>query len=113
MKASLSYLSNLPKYDVEKPYELWLDEVPAQIPWTNCMFKDESEIEFNDARAQDVQLDYDSFGFKYLSHPLTPRLKSWQFWEDRSSRFEYLRDCIDLVRKEFRADKVICYDWRV
>ncbi|KAM0801936.1 hypothetical protein BDR22DRAFT_845712 [Usnea florida] len=114
MKATLRYLSNLSRYESEKPYELWLPAeqlAVAGVSFTNCEFEERSDITIQDVRSSNALFAFDTTGFKFVSDPLTFDCPDLLFKQDTSLK-EYLEHTIALVKQEFEAEKVICFDWR-
>lgn len=116
MKATLSFVSNLPIFQHEKPYELWIppDAIPEGMPWTNCKFAEHPDIEIKDVRSSNIDFGYETTGFKYLSSPLNQSFVgdfNWRLDDDLVQ--EYIKDTVELVQREFSAHKVLCFDWRV
>ena len=115
MKATLSYLVDLPTYEHEKPYELWLppDSLPEKdFPPTNCEFEEHPGIEILDIRTSKIACTFKTTGFKYLFDRLgleDPHV----LVKKEDVRRDYLEHTIDLIKQEFEAEKVICFDWRV
>lgn len=117
MLATLRYLSDLPRYESEKPYELWLsaeDLAEANVPSTNCEFEERPGINIRDVRTSTAKFAFDTTGFKFVLDPLTLDHHSPEsLWKQDASLKEYLEHIIALVKREFGAEKVICFDWRV
>jgi hypothetical protein len=117
MKATLSFIADLPLYEVEKPYELWLppEQLPEDIPITNCQWIRQPDIEITDLRKDGIVFALDTTGFKYLQDPLDFELKGEDLLSATESEnlVRYLNNTINLVKKEFGAEKAICFDWRV
>lgn len=116
MKASLSFISDMSCPQDEKLYELWLpaEDIPLDFPWTNCQFSNSPSIEIKDVRSGGNDLDYDSAGFKFLSSPLPRYFSDSSDWRlDDSMVQKYIEDSVELIKKEFNAQKVLCFDWRV
>jgi hypothetical protein len=115
MKATLSFISDLPIFQYEKPYELWLplEKIPDSLSWTNTQFSEQPGIEIKDVRSNDTDFGYETTGFKYLFSPLNQLFKgpSWPY--NDSMVQEYLSETVVLVQEEFSAQKVLCFDWRV
>ncbi|KAF1954824.1 hypothetical protein CC80DRAFT_550002 [Byssothecium circinans] len=116
MKAALSFIADLPLYEEEKPYELWLppEQLPKDIPVTNCQWIRQPDIEIEDLRKSNAAVALDTTGFKYLNDPLDFELQGEDLMSDTESEnlVRYLNGTVDRVKKEFKADKAICFDWR-
>ncbi len=117
MKATLSYLLDHPKYDQEKPYELWLPEeelAGADLPSTNCEFEERSDITIQDVRTSNLSFAFDTTGFKFVSDPLDEDYHCAGLLFKKDSTLErYLKQTVGLIKREFGTEKVICFDWRV
>ena len=116
MLATLKFLSDLPLYDLEKPYELCgFPEVP-QSNRTNFQFTNHNNTKLEDVRGQEKQYSIDRHGFAFVSHASSLDLKS-QYFEHQTRNEavvnKYLQECIELVKREMRANRVVCIDWRV
>jgi hypothetical protein len=117
MKLSLTFLEDLELYREEKPYELWLpqwQELPENVPSTNCKFIEQSGIPLTNVRSLDCNLGLKDAGFQFLKDAAESDLQSEHIMQGSSPVFEkYLHHTIKLVQEETGADKVICFDWRV
>jgi hypothetical protein len=113
MEVTMSFLSELPIYKTEKPFDIYR-EVPAGVPTSNCEFEEHNNIKAQNAREVQSSLGLDITGFKLLKAPSKVDISSIDF-QDRasSSIMEYLRETISLVKDELGADRVLCFDWRV
>ncbi|RDW67054.1 hypothetical protein BP5796_09803 [Coleophoma crateriformis] len=113
MEVSLSFLSELPLYATEKPYDIYR-EVPAGVPTSNCEFEEHHNIKVYDVRKIQSSFDLDSSGFKLLRAPSKIDVNSIDF-KDRTSdsTMVYLRDTVNLVKEELGANRVLCFDWRL
>lgn len=109
--ASLTFLSTSPKYDLEKPYEIWIDSHEE----TNCVFQEYHDIRIKDIRDITDQFTLDSSGFEYIEHKSIALPPSGAELEDggRHSILPYLNETLELVRDYTGASKAICFDWRV
>jgi hypothetical protein len=112
MEVTMSFLSELLIYKTEKPFDIYR-EVPAGAPTSNCEFE-EHNIKVQDAREVQNSLSLNSTGFKFLRAPSKVDISSIDF-QDRASNSitAYLRETMSLVKDEMRADRVLCFDWRV
>lgn len=116
MLATLKFLSDLPLYDLEKPYELCgFPEVP-QSNRTNFQFTNHNNIKLEDVRGQEKTCSIGRHGFAFVSHASSLDLKS-QYFEhqtrDEAIVNKYLQECIELVKREMRVNRVVCIDWRL
>ena len=68
IKVSLIYLSDLPQYETEKLYELWLPTEPG-VAKTNREFTIYHDVPIIDARTSEVDFDFHTTGFKYIHRP--------------------------------------------
>jgi hypothetical protein len=110
---SLAYIVDKPLYKSEKLYEIWT-QVPEGAQTTNCEFESRSVL-IVDARQSTENFDYDTTGFKWLQSPTASLPTAEDFAPGvKSATIEsYLKETIDLVKSEFAADQVICFDYRV
>ena len=116
MLATLKFLSDLPLYNLEKPYKLCrFPEVP-QSNRTNFQFTNHNNIKLEDVRGQEKTCSIDRHGFTFVSHVSSLDLKS-QYFEhqtrDEAIVNKYLQECIELVKREMGVNRVVCIDWRV
>lgn len=106
-KAAITYLDDLDLYREEKPYhvsgELNDNDEPLR---SNLHWKVYQGISFYDIRGHEKKLSLDENGFCFLDlHTKLPGS-----WENEVEVQRHLLNVIDLVRKELKADHVICYD---
>ncbi|OJD37209.1 cytochrome p450 [Diplodia corticola] len=111
--ASLSFITPSPLYDVEKPYAIQTplgDDVPREA-LSNLRYTQHDDIPLTDARSLPEQsLSYEEQGFKFIRHPM---FSAKRFSADPAAVESYCQQTVDLISDEFRADKTICYDFRV
>ncbi|KAF2872777.1 hypothetical protein BDV95DRAFT_606351 [Massariosphaeria phaeospora] len=104
MKASLSFLADLPLYTEEKPYELWLppDQLPEDIPVTNCHWVKHTDIQITDLRHSVLNAGLDTTGFKFLSDPLDFDLRGEHLLSTNPTETlaRYLNSTADVVGEE-------------
>jgi len=115
-KVTLSFISDLPIFQHEKPYELWLppSEIPDSVPWTNCQFSEHSNIEIEDVRGSNTDFGYETTGFKFISNQLSECFARGSSWRSDDGLVQrYLEETVELLKGEFGAEKVLCFDWRV
>ncbi|KAK0646750.1 hypothetical protein B0T16DRAFT_414201 [Cercophora newfieldiana] len=110
MDVSFKFFSPSPRYDTEKPYELFLDENPPDFPATNCEFVFEN-VKIADIRTLPSRTTLDGEGFQVLSHKSSVLCNAADI-QDPAKVEAYLNQTIELVKMECDASKVICYDWR-
>jgi hypothetical protein len=115
VRATLTYLSDLPLYKCQKVYEIWASEAPSEIPKTNSEFTDHENVEIFDVRTNSVITGLDTTGFVFLNHlsSALPTASDMLATETAPAVSAYLEEVIQLVRDFVSADNVICFDWRV
>lgn len=114
MTATLKYLADLPLYRVEKPYSLY--GFPEDVtPKSNCEFEIRSDITVQNARGREKDFTLEGCGFEFHTTPSKCRLtaKVFENQSERNTVWQYLNETIDHVRSQLKADKVLCFDWRV
>jgi len=67
------------------------------------------DIPIQDLRGQEDKLNLQTHGFEYLK--TSPKSSIHPFEDDHVS--SYLEEVTELVKRELKADAVICYDYRV
>ena len=115
MLIDLSFLSDIPLYDKEKPYTLF---VPAQegIEQSNCKFYVQNGISAEDVRGHEHEYTLDECGFTFLKHESRLAISSYAFQSNRQDDSfvkEYLQEARQLVKTHVQAERVLCFDWRV
>jgi hypothetical protein len=120
-QTSLNYLSSTNLYDKEKPYEIWLDEVPAGLRPTNVAFQLYPDVAVHDARA--VGLDsfsIEEHGFEFRRHPFPKDRCPISTAEDaiptneqRDAILSYIDVMNKFLRESLGGEKAVCFDWRV
>lgn len=110
---SMKYLSRLPLYQEEKPFELWIPSNPG-VPQTNCKFQAENDIAIADARFCEEKLDLETSGFQFIRHSSSciPTAKDLA-GRSQETVTPYLRETVSLVQSHLDAEKSFCFDWRV
>ena len=115
MLMCLSFLSDIPLYDIEKPYTLF--NLPQEaIKPSNCVFFDQDCIPVKDLRGHEHSVTLEKNGFTFLRYTsrLTP--SSYAFQSTRSDDpfvKNYLEETMQLIKSHVKADRVLCFDWRV
>ncbi len=114
MFISLNHLKDLPLYQHEKPYEVWLP-LANDSAKTNVVFSYCHDIPVTDARPNKQTFDIEEYGFAFLQHPAGLDLAAEDVKTDqgRKSVIRYLEDMSTFMQDYFKADRVLCYDWRV
>jgi hypothetical protein len=119
--ASLAHLCKDPRYQQEAPYEVWADEIPAQLPRTNVNLELIHDVPVTDIRSLENDLPaLETHGFEWLHHPFpietgikTADDISFDTPEHRQGLEKYLASTIDMLKDRLGCDKVVCWDWRV
>ena len=111
---SFHFISDLPRYEEEKLFEIWQETEP-NVPKSNCEFEKLDGIKLKNMRTADIRCDYDTTGFKYLHAPSMAALRGVDCVENEESLplNAYLDEIISLIKAQFDTDQVICFDWRV
>lgn len=115
MRISLEFLSELPQFKMEKPYEIFMQQIPAGLPKTNCEYSKHSNIQIRDVRATGKTFTLDDFGFTFLpatGHP-APTTKEFESEDSKDVVLHYLEETISFVARHVKADRILCFDWRV
>ena len=115
LRVSLTYLTDLPEYELEKPYEVWVP-VSDDVPKSNCHFTEHHDIPVHNVRDYEhYSFTLDTFGFQYLSHEsqCLPDSKIFTGPDGHKSVAPYLEETAQLVKDTLGARKVLTYDWRV
>ncbi|MCJ1310491.1 hypothetical protein MMC25_004155 [Agyrium rufum] len=119
-KALIQFIKNLPLYQSEKPFQLFID-IPTSAPdqrKTNIEFSTH-EVEIHDIRGQEEDFSLEKQGFQ------VGRLERWKEFEERIDsskeasgktvdiRESYLSALEELLRIEVEGvDRVAIFDWR-
>lgn len=113
MLVDLAFLSDIPLYEVEKPYSLFIP-VPPGTKTTNCESMIHFGIRLEDARGREHNFDLDTSGFKFIHGFQHVRTRSDAPRPPEPAEVEaYTERVISFLRKELHADCVIFFDWRV
>lgn len=119
-RISLRFVADLPEYQSQKPYEIWLEEVPAGIEKTNVQWTEHHNIPVRNMRLAPTSLD--TTGFTYIQHRSEhlPEFISYQKGEEEFSVFSekkdigpYLEETSQMVKRLLAADVTFVQDWRV
>lgn len=107
--AELSYLKNDPRYLEDKPYYCSTALDPRHEHFrTNQVFEART-TQFRDLRGLQDSLDFDTHGVAYLSGS-EARITANPSPEEI---VEYLRSSARVVKAALRAERCICYSYRV
>ena len=111
VKASLKFLQWQPLYNVERPFQIFIN-IPEHVKdrrTTNLVFEDR-QVMVKDIRGCADDYTLDEHGFMYRHHE-TGRIN----FEDRTTvENQYLPEVESLLRCEVPGvDRVFFFDWRV
>jgi len=114
--ARMAFLEKNLKFKTEKPY-LYLLPTDGSFPETNCTFKT-SKVQITDLRSSTLFASFETDGFTALQRPLREKnlwtiVQGWKEPTVEPRLLEYLEETRNLLQDHFKADKVICFDWRV
>lgn len=118
MLASASFLSDLPLYRSEKPFEIigfGNHEVPPELR-SNMVEIQENSMEVADARDDIGAHRLDTSGFIWLYCPSQYINDSRSFeaaGRDDTMVMNYLEETATAVQHEMGANRVVVFDWRV
>ena len=118
LKVQLIYLKDLPQYDTEKLYELWLPTEPGVLK-TNREFAIYDDVPVKDVRNSNVEFDFHTTGFKFMDRPSKHLVSGTDLdvstpdSECPPTLVPYLTESVEFMTEIFAAEKVFCYDWRV
>jgi hypothetical protein len=109
--ASLKFLQWQPLYEVEKPFQIFIN-IPDHIEdkrTTNLVFED-IQLKVKDIRANVTDFSLDQHGFMYCNHETALRV----FTNRKHVEETYLPEVESLLRQEADGvDEVFFFDWRV
>lgn len=117
MITTLKFLAESPRFEYEKPYEMFgYPQIPAEQR-SNCTYVTFKDIQLSDVRGSDNDFSLEECGFQFIKHESRCRLSSKHFempGDDPSPVVgDYLEETMDKVREHLKASKVVCFDWRV
>lgn len=104
-----AFLQRLARYKLEKPYYCSIDLKPEEEHLRTNLEYEWQPVAVRDIRGSSDELDLDRDGAQYLTHD-TP------FATERDGKAtveEYMKEHAQLVKDMLRANKCICYSWRV
>ncbi|KAI1311973.1 hypothetical protein F5Y03DRAFT_381800 [Xylaria venustula] len=118
--ASLNHLSGVNDYKKERPYEIWLDQLPRGLEQTNVRFELHDNIPVTDARSVGFdQFDIELHGFQFLQQefPVQCRIDGSDSAnasdEQRAHILSYIDIMSDFLCQTYGGVKAVAYDWRV
>jgi hypothetical protein len=119
--ATLSHLRDDRVYEEEMPYEIWADNVSADIQRSNVKLDLVSDIPVTDVRTLgEGKPELETWGFQWLSQdfPYHTGLHNADYVDyPRHKQLEtlekYLNTMSDFLREKLGCEKVVCWDWRV
>jgi hypothetical protein len=115
MYAKIGFLVDLPLYEEEQPYELYGFPTKSSEVQSNCVLEDKT-VSAEDVRGQEWNFTLEGAGFKVINHVSNCELIAEHFEkapEGNSVVDRYLEETLELVKREFKATRAICFDWRV
>ena len=119
--ATLSHLRDDPLYDGEMPYEIWSDNVSADVPRTNVKLNIVPDCPLTDIRSLGKeQPELETWGFQWLKQefPYHTGLSNADYVDyPRQKQLDtlemYLDTMSEFLREKLGCVKVVCWDWRV
>ena len=105
---TIDYISDLPKYKIEKPYRLIGGKTVQDLPETNIVFAPHDGIRVEDIRGTESLYNLERNKFQLCQWP-------WHIDLAKASESSqvYSVEMALAVQKEVGAEKVIAYDCRV
>ncbi|PMD15085.1 hypothetical protein NA56DRAFT_356977 [Hyaloscypha hepaticicola] len=120
--ATLSHLRDDAVYEEEMPYEIWSDNVSADVPRTNVKLNIVPDCPLTDIRTlgkkEKPALETSGFQWLYQGFPYHTGLHSADYVDyPRQKQLDTLEKYLDamseFLREELGCVKVVCWDWRV
>jgi hypothetical protein len=103
-----AYLRPDPKYAYEKPF-IFESTTSYDVPTKTNTEKDELTVCLEDIRGQEYNFTCAGHGFRYFEH----HSNIDQLNTDNYDALGYANETMELLKDEFNAERVICYDVRV
>lgn len=118
---TLRFVADLSEYESQKPYEIWLENVPAGIEKTNVQWVEHHNIPLQNMRLYPTSLD--TTGFTYINH-LSENLpefisyrkesgEEFSVFQEGKSMELYLEETSKMVKELLSANVTFVQDWRV
>jgi hypothetical protein len=120
--ATLSHLRDDAMYEEEMPYEIWSDNVSADVPRTNVKLNIVPDCPLTDIRTlgkkEKPALETSGFQWFYQGFPYHTGLHSADYVDyprqkQLNTLEKYLDAMSEFLREELGCVKVVCWDWRV
>lgn len=116
IEVQISHIEESPVFASIKPYMI-LQPGTLDIPKTNCYFDTGRSVLVRDLRDQPFE-DFDTCGFAYLNNVACSIPMNLESFANDSTKpstplLTYLEDTRVFVEDYFRAERAICFDWRV
>ena len=112
MLSDLAFLADLPVYEKEKPYRLFIPHPETED--SNVRTEQHSQIEITDAREYESTLRMDEQGFRILQSPSTAVQLLLQSTSNSDQLIdEYLQDMMATLRRKLKTKHILYFDWRV
>jgi hypothetical protein len=121
--APLNHIVRSPKWDNEKAYEMWIEEIPPGLERSNVEFQVIPDCPITDIRnlppAEQPTLDRE--GYQILHSPFSDfgglNLSSIEHLDGdeakRRAMRTYLASMTEKLRDQYDGVKAVCFDWRV
>lgn len=112
MLSELSFLADIPLYEAEKPYQLFIS-IPG-VEESNVQTEKHSYIEITDVRGHEDAFNLDNPGFQFIRSPSAAAQRLSEFSPKQDELVNaYLADVMAILRRELQTQHIICFDWRV
>jgi hypothetical protein len=116
MQTTVKFLRELPKYEVEQPYELYGYPMRESEKITNCEFEYVRDLKVENARPSMKTFKLRDSGFEFVHHQTKIAFTAENF-ESAGNQSQivnaYLEETMAMVKKKVGASDVVCFDWRV
>ncbi|KAH6843148.1 hypothetical protein B0I37DRAFT_383847 [Chaetomium sp. MPI-CAGE-AT-0009] len=121
--APLNHIVRSPKWNDEKAYEMWVEQLPSELERSNVEFQVVPDCTITDIRslppAEQPILDRE--GFQILHSPFAEfkemGLSSIEHLDGdegkRRAMRTYLASMTEMLRDHYGGVKAVCFDWRV
>jgi hypothetical protein len=121
--APLNHIVPSPKWNDEKPHEMWVEQVPSDLERSNVEFQLISDCPITDIRSLPLaeQPILGREGFQILHSPFAEfkemGLSSIENLDGdegkRRAMRTYLAAMTEMLRDQYDGFKAVCFDWRV
>lgn len=113
VSASITYLADIPLWQEETPFQLYLQDDTAPLK-SNVTLVTHEDVQVHDLRSSDLIPTLEKDGFEVVKHSFKIQPQAREFQDAQSTVvIPFLQEIQSFLEDHMCAEKTLCFDWRV